>query len=316
MDVTGRTDVNRGPAVPVSYIVPAYECASTIEDAVRSILEGNLAGDDEIVVVDDGSSDGTARVLERLAGADGRVRVVSHAENRGGGAARNTAVRAARHGLIFCLDSDNVLFPGSVRALRRALAERGADAAVFQDVRFFRRDPSRVSHLWRFRPGWISLADHLGGAPVPAADGNYLYTRASWERAGGYPEFARALDAWGFGFRQAATGARIFVVEGTAYAHRFGHGSYWEREDDRLRNTQHAKRILAPFLHLLNEEDAQYLQDAEASRYWFSRKSARPLRLRNPAPPQPKEAPGRVVSLSLGHLARRTVFGLCRRLRA
>src|SRR5690349_4620944 len=79
----------------VSIVMPAFDAAATIVDSVASALDalGHLDGvDGEIVVVDDGSTDDTGVRLEGAFGDDARVRVYRHRRNRGGAAARNSAV--------------------------------------------------------------------------------------------------------------------------------------------------------------------------------------------------------------------------------
>ena len=94
----------------VSVVVPAYRCERTVEDAVRSALNGTVR-DIEVIVVNDGSDDGTAAVLERLAAADTRVRVLSLEQNGGVANARNVGARAAQADWIAFLDSDDLWEP-------------------------------------------------------------------------------------------------------------------------------------------------------------------------------------------------------------
>jgi cellulose synthase/poly-beta-1,6-N-acetylglucosamine synthase-like glycosyltransferase/peptidoglycan/xylan/chitin deacetylase (PgdA/CDA1 family) len=120
----------RGPAgpfaPPVSIVVPAYNEAEVIESAVRS-----LAGSDyprerfEVIVVDDGSEDGTAEVVERLA-LEG-VRVLREA-NSGKPAALNAGIAAARHGVIVTVDADTLFEPETLRTLVQPFADEGVGA--------------------------------------------------------------------------------------------------------------------------------------------------------------------------------------------
>jgi glycosyltransferase involved in cell wall biosynthesis len=96
------------PAVTV--IMPAYNVAPYVGAALRSALAQSFA-DFEIVVVDDGSTDGTADVVSRCAAGDPRVRLVRQ-PNRGLAGARNTALRMARGELFALLDSDDLWEPG------------------------------------------------------------------------------------------------------------------------------------------------------------------------------------------------------------
>jgi glycosyltransferase involved in cell wall biosynthesis len=89
--------------------MPAYNVQPYVEQALRSAL-GQTFGDLEVVVVDDGSTDGTADAVRRIAADDSRVRLVQQA-NRGLAGARNAALRVARGPLLALLDSDDAWEP-------------------------------------------------------------------------------------------------------------------------------------------------------------------------------------------------------------
>jgi glycosyltransferase involved in cell wall biosynthesis len=249
---------------PISFIIPAYNCGATIAETIASITNGNLSDNDEIVVVNDGSTDDTVPVLSNIVAKNLAVRLVEHNRNRGGAAARNTAVENSRHDLIYCLDSDNLLVPGSVARLKAFLLAERADVAVFRELHYFQQSRDQPTHKWRFVAGPISLADALAGGTFPGMSGNYLYTRASWLKAGGYPEFAGALDAWGFGIRQVATQQRMMVMDDGFYLHRFGHDSYWVRDSRTGRISLTALQILIPFLDMINPNDVDYMMGPNA----------------------------------------------------
>ena len=93
----------------VSIIMPAYNVEPYIGDAIRSALAQTFT-DFELIVVDDGSKDGTAQVVKELARQDPRVQLVQQA-NRGLAGARNSALRAARGEFFALLDSDDLWEP-------------------------------------------------------------------------------------------------------------------------------------------------------------------------------------------------------------
>ena len=109
----------------VSIIVPAYNYAEFIEQALESALAQTYPNI-EIVVVDDGSTDQTPVILRRYAD---RIRIVTQ-DNLGLAAARNTGLREASHGLVAFLDADDVLLPGMVSLLHGTLALVGGECAL------------------------------------------------------------------------------------------------------------------------------------------------------------------------------------------
>jgi glycosyltransferase involved in cell wall biosynthesis len=108
----------------VSVIIPAYNCAAYIQAAVDSALNQSHVPD-EIIVVDDGSTDGTDRVLAQY---EAPVRVIRQV-NAGESAARNTGLRAARGDLIAFLDGDDTFTPDSI-ARRVEILEASPEVGV------------------------------------------------------------------------------------------------------------------------------------------------------------------------------------------
>ncbi|MFD5282014.1 bifunctional polysaccharide deacetylase/glycosyltransferase family 2 protein [Streptomyces rubrogriseus] len=116
-----------GPPVtgPVSVIVPAYNEKECIEATLRSLARSTHPI--EIIVVDDGSTDGTADIAESL-GLPG-VRVVRQA-NAGKPAALNNGVRHARYDIVVMMDGDTVFEPDTVRHLVQPFADPGVGAVA------------------------------------------------------------------------------------------------------------------------------------------------------------------------------------------
>jgi hypothetical protein len=224
-------------------------------------------------------------------------------------------VENARHDLLFCLDSDNILAPSSVPRLVEYMQQTRADAASFQQLHYFVSSPLEVTHKWTFKPGLATLADYLAGPIVPGASGNYLFTRDSWVRAQGYPEFAGALDAWGFGLRQVGARQKVMVMPDGHYHHRYGHESYWVRDARRGHASLVALQLLIPFLSEIDERDVDYIMSRQGRSVWFDRLSQRPLRLKSGEPGGNGVIEGDVrVSPPDPGFARRVASALARRL--
>jgi glycosyltransferase involved in cell wall biosynthesis len=95
----------------VSVILPVHNRADVLPRAIQSVLDQELR-DFELIVIDDGSSDGSAEVAELF--GDERVRVMRLDRNRGGNVARNEGIRAAKAPLIAFLDSDDRYLPNKL----------------------------------------------------------------------------------------------------------------------------------------------------------------------------------------------------------
>ncbi|PZM10602.1 glycosyltransferase family 2 protein [Rhizobium tubonense] len=111
----------------VSFIIPAYNAAATLERAIDSALaQGGVSM--EVIVVDDCSKDDTRALVENH--ADPRVRLIALARNGGPGVARNFGIQAARGRWIAVLDSDDILRPDRMARMVDKAEKAGANIAV------------------------------------------------------------------------------------------------------------------------------------------------------------------------------------------
>lgn len=125
----------------VSVVIPTYNRAEKVCKGIESVLAQTFK-DAEIVVVDDGSSDNTASVLNQTFGD--RIRYF-HQTNQGASIARNRGVAEARGEWIAFLDSDDIWEPDKLEWQLRALEKFGPQcAACYTDVRLFNHDETRT----------------------------------------------------------------------------------------------------------------------------------------------------------------------------
>ena len=113
----------------LSIVVPTYEAAGWLAGAQRAVLAQDV-GDLEVVVVDDGSHDGTADLCLAIAARDARVRVVPLESNQGVSHARQVAVEHARAPYVWFVDADDLVAPEAAARMLAAAHRTGADVVM------------------------------------------------------------------------------------------------------------------------------------------------------------------------------------------
>lgn len=114
----------------LSVLVPVYNERHLVGPSIARVLavESDLIDRLEVIVVDDHSTDGSGQVLQKLANADHRVRLIRHERNQGKGAAIRTALEHATGDVCLIHDADMEYNPNDIPALLRPFVEEGADA--------------------------------------------------------------------------------------------------------------------------------------------------------------------------------------------
>ena len=136
-------------AAGVSAVMPAFNEEQNLPQSVARLAAAltRRARSFEIIVVDDGSRDGTAAVLEGLKARYPMLRVVRHPTNRGYGAALRSGFDSARLAWVFMMDADNQFDPDEIGLL----LDRAGDADIVAGYRQNRRDPlPRRLNAWAF----------------------------------------------------------------------------------------------------------------------------------------------------------------------
>lgn len=113
----------------ISIVVPAYNAESSIERCVRSVLDQDFK-DFELIVVDDGSQDSTAAIVQRLAANDSRI-ILIRQENGGEMAARAAGIRKAKGTWMYFLDSDDAIMPDTLSSMYSHIAD-DIDVVVYE----------------------------------------------------------------------------------------------------------------------------------------------------------------------------------------
>ena len=265
------------PGLSVSVVIPTYNRAHLLQRALDSALEQTRDGD-EVIVVDDGSTDGTPELLEEYAD---RIRVV-RGERAGGAAARNRGTRAARCDLVAFLDSDDEWFPGKLDMQREVLEKRRDVLFVFGEFASTLADgtPQR-RHLWNWHrdprswndivpnpvdfssigelpEGVDDFAVHIGDMFPQMAHRLYVLTSSYIARrietgdALHYDEDLEIYEDWGCFSRVAQLGPGAFLDTELAWQH--GH------DGDRISDARDLARSTCHLILLdrIYEGDAEY----------------------------------------------------------
>jgi glycosyltransferase involved in cell wall biosynthesis len=143
----------------VTVVIPAYNSGVFIREAVESVLRQSLTSI-ELIVVDDGSTDGTQQVLDSI--SDGRLTVLRQ-NNSGVSAARNAGLAAARAPYIFFLDADDVILPDALARMASTLDRMPQCVACFGHHIKIAEDGSELSTRadlrWKLFPGADTLRE-------------------------------------------------------------------------------------------------------------------------------------------------------------
>jgi glycosyltransferase involved in cell wall biosynthesis len=248
----------------VSVVIPTYNRAGPVLDAVRSVLAQRFE-DLELIVVDDGSTDDTAARLASI--PDVRLRVVL-GPHAGVSAARNLGVRRATGSLISFLDSDDVWHPDKLAHEVAVLAEHPEVDAVFSDLEkrhgdrvfpsfmrqtavFSRRLPTTPGGIVTIEPRELRLC-LLQEVPIkPSA---LTLRRAAFDGVGGFDEAWSSSEDWELLLRLARTHRFAYIDRPLAVLH---------ISPDSL-HLMDQTRGEAAMIRLLARERASLTDDAEA----------------------------------------------------
>jgi glycosyltransferase involved in cell wall biosynthesis len=205
----------------VSILMPAYNAAPWIAESLDSALAQTWPNT-ELIIVDDGSTDGTVSVVNRFLGP--RVRLITQ-ENQGQSAAENTALRAAQGDFIQYLDADDLLSPDKVERQMKRLAEEPGCLASGEWGRFYsapRLARFLGERVWRdLTPSEWLIQSCEGGLPMMQA-GIWLCPRSVLERAGPWDEQLSLINDFEYFARVLLASAGVKFCPGARLYYRSG----------------------------------------------------------------------------------------------
>jgi glycosyltransferase involved in cell wall biosynthesis len=214
-----------GATPSVSVVVPAFNRAGSIRMSVESILRQTFT-DFELLVVDDGSTDGT---MDQLTGVtDPRLQRLANPRNMGAGAARNTGIRAARSSWVAFQDSDDEWLPQKLEKQMARLGSANADVVGCYCGMLTIRDRADMADEVSSASGGRIAAAYVPDPGYRHVEGDILATllqsslvstqmlvarRETLLAIGGFDESLPALEDWECAIRLAKLGHFAFVDE-------------------------------------------------------------------------------------------------------
>lgn len=201
----------------ISVIVPVYNVAAYLPECMESLLHQDYTAI-EIILIDDGSTDGSGAICDSYAAKDARIKVI-HQKNAGAAAAKNAGLRIAAGEYLSFVDSDDYLEPGVYSYMLGLLQENQADVVrcSFQNVYRDRVEPHRyepgrkvvegVEFLRSFAKDWT------GGLLW-----NKLYRRALYQ--GIFFEEGHKIDDEYFTYRGIMNAGKVVLDDRIVYNYR------------------------------------------------------------------------------------------------
>lgn len=201
----------------ISVIVPVYNVADYLPQAIESILNQDYEKL-EVILIDDGSKDDSGAICDRYAAQDARVRVI-HQKNGGAAAAKNAGLRIATGAYLSFVDSDDFLEPNVYGYMVNLLKQEQADMVQFAFRNVYRnRAEEFILHPGRTE---VDTADYLKRFPSDwtcALLWNKLYRRALFD--GVFFEEGHRIDDEFFTYQGIMNAKKIVVDDHIIYNYR------------------------------------------------------------------------------------------------
>lgn len=193
----------------LSVVMPSLNSSLTIEAQLRALLAQSWSGDWEIIIADNGSTDGTRAIVERYCANSPRLRLIDASARRGAAYARNAGVRAARGEVVAFCDADDEVTPDWVAAMASAL-ERHDFVASRMDVtklnpEWLAKSLNNVQGKELRRTFYPPYLKHAGSSGMGIK-------RAIHETVGGFDESLPQREDTDYCFRLQLQGVDLFFA--------------------------------------------------------------------------------------------------------
>lgn len=275
---------NKQEVVKVSIILPVYNHARWVGQAIHSVLSQTL-GDFELIIIDDASQDASREVIDSVcqSAQDSRVRTICHAENRGAPASINEGLQQARGKYFAILNSDDVWDAGRLERLV-SVAEAGGIDFMAADIMLLDADSQPKEHRESHWVSWFESLkqDYAGHGDFWATllRGNFLITTSNFffhhrvfEQVGGFADW-RYVHDYDYALRVLLAGFRVQFLAGEKLLGYRLHDTNTIREKP-LAAIEENMRLLLDYLpqlgNVLNAQRLQGLQVQLQNLYRYTR---------------------------------------------
>ena len=182
------------PSILVSIVIPSYNYAETLPRAVGSVVN-QLKQNHELIVIDDGSTDGTQSVIAQLRQTSPQSVRFIHKENGGLSSVRNRGIREASGTYLVFLDADDELLPDALEKLERHILEHPETRMVIGGHISVLTDTKKRTHLPSALPKTAlgRLSGYLLNKEIVCCNGACAMHKTLFTR-GDYPEYFRSAE--------------------------------------------------------------------------------------------------------------------------
>ena len=177
----------------ISVVIPMHNRENTIESTIKSVLEQTVQPM-EIIVVDDSSTDKSAKIAREIRKENGIVRLLCFKKNRGAQAARNCGIKAAKGEWILFLDSDDELTSNALESLAEAAGKNPGYDVYYGD--HYRREGNKIRYTNCKMKGKYGNYFHAILFSPKAFFGNSLVRKKALEDIGFLDEAVPAYQEW------------------------------------------------------------------------------------------------------------------------
>jgi len=249
----------------VSILIPCFNAESFVAETIQSALNQSYE-QLEIIVVDDGSNDGSAEQIAKH--SDPRLQMISQS-NRGHSAAVNAAFARSTGKYIKYLDADDVISPDHIALQVERLNASSGAVAMGEWARFYSDDPYDAKFVSRemYRDAdpveWLA-SEWLDARPMTQC-GAFLIPRDIIEQSGGWDEELTLIDDFEFFTRMLLHAKQIVFTPGAKLHYRSGQSESLSGRKDRKSIESAYLSLMRGTRHLISTEDSARTRRASAN---------------------------------------------------